>query len=399
MKRLILFSYIALILVILIGNNLYAAVDIRMRFVSSVPNTPVVGQETLTMYVQAKSVGSPAVAHEISYFQYAFKFGEDLWNALPGITDAEKYANVTIQHTFLRPSTVYTHTVTEMLYRIWRIRYTLVTGQTPVAIPSDRWIRISKVTVVFNIQENVRDNIFWPNTPVFNVLDAEDPPNDVTGAKQEQLLDISLPVEMAMFQALLEQQNGRNVAHLQWRTASETDCAGFYLERCDAGEFGEFRQISGFIDGQGTTTEATDYEFLDDRNISFTENPDENSGIWYQIVQKDLDGIEEVFGPFPITKAPPLPQAFLLDQNFPNPFNPITLIPYALPEEANVKVEIYNLLGRKVKTVVDARQEAGEHTAVWNGLNESGTSMGSGVYFYKLTAGNTTLTKKMTLLR
>ncbi len=399
MKRLILFSFIALISILPAGNNLYAVVDIRMRLASSVPNTPVPGQETLTMYIQAKSTGTPAIAHEISYFQYAFKLGEELWNALPGVTDAEKRANISIRHTHLRPSTVYNHRIAEMLYRIWRIRYLLVEGQTPIDIPTDRWIRISKVTIVFNIQENERDNIFWPNTPVFNVLDADDPPNDVTGATKQQLLDISLPVDMSLFHALLEEQNGRDVVHIEWQTASERNCAGFYLERSDAGEFGEFRQISSFIDGRGTTTEPTEYEFFDDRNIYFTENSGENSGIWYQIVQKDIDGIEEVFGPFPITKAPPLPEVFVLDQNFPNPFNPITLIPYALPSESHVKVEIYNLLGRKIRTVVDARQEAGEHSALWDGLNESGTPMGSGVYFYKLTAGKTTLTKKMTLLR
>jgi hypothetical protein len=85
---------------------------------------------------------------------------------------------------------------------------------------------------------------------------------------------------------------------------------------------------------------------------------------------------------------PSLPTAFNLAQNYPNPFNPSTTIKYDLPKHAEVKLVVYNAFGQKVRTLVDnARQESGYHQIVWNGTNDAGQPVASGVYFYKLIAG------------
>lgn len=89
-----------------------------------------------------------------------------------------------------------------------------------------------------------------------------------------------------------------------------------------------------------------------------------------------------------------LPEMFSLSQNFPNPLNPSTTIRYALPQSAKVKLVIYDLLGREISTLVDAEQEAGWKEIVWNASNVS-----SGIYFYKLQAGNFAETKKMIVLK
>lgn len=94
-----------------------------------------------------------------------------------------------------------------------------------------------------------------------------------------------------------------------------------------------------------------------------------------------------------------LPQQFQLEQNYPNPFNPQTVISYAIDRQQPVKLVIYNILGRQVKTLVDTRQAAGQYEVVWDGTSAAGEAVASGVYFYRLTAGDQSTTRKMTLLK
>jgi hypothetical protein len=96
---------------------------------------------------------------------------------------------------------------------------------------------------------------------------------------------------------------------------------------------------------------------------------------------------------------PPIPRDYSLNQNYPNPFNPLTVIHYDLPVDCNVRLEIFNVLGQKVATVVDGFQTAGFKSCAWDGIGTRGTRVSSGVYFYRLTAGDFVQTKKMVLLR
>lgn len=88
-----------------------------------------------------------------------------------------------------------------------------------------------------------------------------------------------------------------------------------------------------------------------------------------------------------------------LDGNYPNPFNPTTTVKFSMEESANVSIDIYNIKGRKVKTLVNDIQSAGSHTEIWNGTNDSGEVVGSGIYFMKMKAGNVESTKKMVLMK
>ena len=95
----------------------------------------------------------------------------------------------------------------------------------------------------------------------------------------------------------------------------------------------------------------------------------------------------------------PLPFAFTLEQNFPNPFNPGTTIFYNQPRRAEVSLRVYNILGQEVATLIDGIAEAGLHSVPWEGRDNSGKQVSSGVYLYRLVTAGTILTKKMTLLR
>ncbi len=89
-----------------------------------------------------------------------------------------------------------------------------------------------------------------------------------------------------------------------------------------------------------------------------------------------------------------MPKTFALLPNYPNPFNPPTTIRYQLPVDTHVKLVIYNLLGQRVAAPVDGRITAGSHQISWDASDYS-----SGLYFYKLTAGDKVFTKRMTLLK
>jgi hypothetical protein len=112
--------------------------------------------------------------------------------------------------------------------------------------------------------------------------------------------------------------------------------------------------------------------------------------------------LQGVIMPPAIPAAAPKPvelSEIALDQNHPNPFNPATDISFSLPSAARVTLEIYNILGERVATLVDSELGAGSHTVTWNSTDISGNTVASGVYFYRLQAGETVMTKKMVLLQ
>ena len=98
-------------------------------------------------------------------------------------------------------------------------------------------------------------------------------------------------------------------------------------------------------------------------------------------------------------EGPALPRAYKLEPNFPNPFNPVTKIEFAVPEPAQVRLDIFNVLGRRVVTLVDAPMQAGFHERTWDGRTADGAPAPSGIYFYRLRAGAFSATRKMIMLK
>ncbi|MCP4583886.1 MAG: S8 family serine peptidase [candidate division Zixibacteria bacterium] len=94
-----------------------------------------------------------------------------------------------------------------------------------------------------------------------------------------------------------------------------------------------------------------------------------------------------------------IPTAFALNQNYPNPFNPSTDISFGLPASGQVTLEVYDIMGRMVATLVDGHLAAGIHNITWEGVNSNGEQVSTGMYFYKLTQGDNVTTKKMMMLK
>jgi len=120
--------------------------------------------------------------------------------------------------------------------------------------------------------------------------------------------------------------------------------------------------------------------------------PDTNSVVfhWYKDEDRSVLGIDNLSA---------LPKTFALHQNYPNPFNPITTIKYDLPKEAHVKIMIYDVMGREVRTLVNTRQQAGYQVIQWNAQDNSGRNVSSGYYIYVMQADKFHKTQKMILLK
>ena len=114
-------------------------------------------------------------------------------------------------------------------------------------------------------------------------------------------------------------------------------------------------------------------------------------GIWHEVGGSGV-GITELPGG-------ELPATFSLAQNYPNPFNPMTKIAFELPRATHARLEIYNIVGRKVVTLVDETCSAGSYVADWDGRDDNGHAVASGFYLYRLETENHVATRKMILLK
>ena len=94
-----------------------------------------------------------------------------------------------------------------------------------------------------------------------------------------------------------------------------------------------------------------------------------------------------------------VPDLFALHQNYPNPFNPTTQIRYDLPEEQNVTISIYDVMGRNIRTLINSNKQSGYHSIYWDAKNDIGEGVAAGMYIYTIQAGDFRATKKMVLLK
>ena len=174
-------------------------------------------------------------------------------------------------------------------------------------------------------------------------------------------------------------------ATIEWEVSSEEGIERFVLERGAESESQAFRAIAS-IRANGTLK----YTYID-RTIEPAK------GYIYKLYAADKEGFRTFLAEESVSagELPPL----RLSQNYPNPFNPNTSIRYYLPERSAVDLNIYNVSGAFVRTLVNGVQGKGYHAAIWDGRDSEGEPVSSGVYFYTLQAGKRKITKKMVLLR
>ncbi len=191
---------------------------------------------------------------------------------------------------------------------------------------------------------------------------------------------IHVPVELAFFSAHVAGPKVR----LVWLTESETQNLGFTLQRKQTGS--SWQDIQ-FIKGGGTTTKSREY--------TFTDLPNKAGEYFYRLKQTDFDGSFDYSKKIKVRLL--APGNFAVLQNYPNPFNPSTVIEYSVPEDLDgtVRLSVYDMLGRRVRTLVQEKARAGKHKIRWDGLDDTGRLVSSGVYTCVLRIGRTVRTAKM----
>ncbi|MBE0570952.1 MAG: T9SS type A sorting domain-containing protein [Ignavibacteriaceae bacterium] len=222
-----------------------------------------------------------------------------------------------------------------------------------------------------------------------------------------ELIPEFIPVELISFSA----EVFNNEVKLNWQTATETNNSGFEIERTsprpspyqgEGGKAGRGWEIIGFVQGSGTTTEPRIYSFIDE-NVS-------SGNYQYRLKQIDFDGSFNYSNIVEVQISSPL--EFSLEQNYPNPFNPSTKIKYVIPSVETrhasslqmVSLKVYDVLGNEIATLVNEEKPAGSYEVEFSARGGSAFggnaySLPSGVYFYKLQAGNLIQTKKMILVK
>ncbi|MBN8545881.1 MAG: T9SS type A sorting domain-containing protein [Ignavibacteria bacterium] len=190
--------------------------------------------------------------------------------------------------------------------------------------------------------------------------------------------NVIVPVELSNFASTV---SGNSVI-LEWSTATETNNAGFTLERKSAS--GSWIKAAE-IQGAGTSTKPVEYRFSDNNLTPGTYN--------YRLIQRDFDGRETIYSLLNEIVIS-VPGQFELGQNYPNPFNPTTVIRFSLPVSGMTSLKVYNETGEEVATLVDGVREAGNYE-----ISFDARGLSSGVYFYTLSSGEFSQTKKLVLMQ
>lgn len=200
-----------------------------------------------------------------------------------------------------------------------------------------------------------------------------------------------VPVELTSFTATTVNNN----VELKWITASELNNRGFEIQRkvlsLPDGKAGPQSSVSnsdwriaGFVEGSGTTTEVRQYSFTDDKVASGTYS--------YRLKQIDFDGTYTYSNEVDVYVHGVT--EYSLEQNYPNPFNPNTVIGYQLPVTGVVTLKVFDVLGTEIATLVNEHKPAGKHKVEFNA-----EGLSSGIYFYSISSGHYSNTRKMLLLR
>jgi hypothetical protein len=246
-----------------------------------------------------------------------------------------------------------------------------------VTVNSITYNNASQVTLSLNTQgfHSALPNSFIPITLTITNPDGQ----SISAPGLISVQNSPLPVELISFTSEII----KNDVRLQWQTSKEINNKGFYIERKKISD-ADWKNIS-FLNGKGNTNNITTYSY-EDKYL--------NTGTYsYRLKQTDYNGNFEYFN-LSINVQIGIPAKYELSQNYPNPFNPLTRVKYQIAKAGNVKLVIYDISGKEVKTLVNTNQEAGYYEISFDGY-----SLSSGVYFYRITANNFVETKKMLLLK
>jgi hypothetical protein len=181
------------------------------------------------------------------------------------------------------------------------------------------------------------------------------------------------------------------VVTISWQTSFEEDNLGFHVLRAEQGS-GRFNRLTETLIESDGGDRGRSYEYVDD-----TVTPGET--YLYALEAIDRFGGRESFELPAVTVAEALPKVLTLHPARPNPFNPSTIIGFELPEAGHVALRIYDATGRPVRTLIDGDLSHDFHAVQWDGRDDNGQSLSSGIYIYRLEFGSKVQTRKMLMMK
>ncbi|MBN2000104.1 T9SS type A sorting domain-containing protein [candidate division KSB1 bacterium] len=206
------------------------------------------------------------------------------------------------------------------------------------------------------------------------------------GEVEDYSVEILVPVELSSFKA----QSKTDFVSLEWITQSESENLGFYLERSEYADKFYTRITPKMIKGAGYSQSEKVYTF-EDHNI------EPGKTYYYKLTDVSYAGVMTSHGPVSVTVTEPT--GYELDQNYPNPFNPETTISFSAGESGFGELKIYNLQGQLVRELINKHLDPGHYSVVWNGHDDNGKLLPSGVYLYTLEINGFKQTKKMNFIK
>jgi hypothetical protein len=207
--------------------------------------------------------------------------------------------------------------------------------------------------------------------------------------------DLTLPVELSSFTTVLMVDN---LVRITWITQSETDLQGYYLFRGNTPSLNQAVCINSMINATNSTNQSEYY---------YVDNEADPGNTWYYWLQSvNLDGSFIFHGPVSVfisngesEEIPGIPVATELHPVYPNPFNPVAYVGYSVAARAQVKVQIFNARGQIVRSYDEGFREIGNYRIIWNGKDNGGSDLPTGMYLIRLTAGNEVCTQKAMLAK
>ncbi|OPZ67579.1 MAG: hypothetical protein BWY83_02574 [bacterium ADurb.Bin478] len=197
--------------------------------------------------------------------------------------------------------------------------------------------------------------------------------------------EVALAVELAFFS--VRRQTDHTLLH--WATRAEEDHMGFYVYR--AGTTTAYQKISPLIGPCSSPSPTMKEYFFKDRTI------EANQTYYYRLADVARDGHVHYHAPVKIETIKP--EAYALEQNYPNPFNAQTRLDFSVPESGQVELSIFNLKGQSVRTLLQRSMEPGRHFVLWDGCDDAGASLASGIYLAWFRAHNYSQVLKLQLIR
>ena len=291
----------------------------------------------------------------------------------------------------------------------WFISYALFlndSGNTFIRYDVDFTSSPDYYTGIFNHPIDIDNDGYYE---ILNILHSYDTPNvdittlDYTGQYNFSPTDFSLTEPSNNTQITIDESN-MNTGHITFSWDASSDQNGdplYYLMRATSAEIGNH--------GMDTNATSFDLSYMDIIEDMSENNVTAASLEWTVYVTDGQDTVEADNAPFTIEIEGAnalsayleglLPDKFALRQNYPNPFNPVTTLHYDLPENGLVNITIYDMLGRKVRTILNQQQDPGYKSLIWNATNDYGKPVSAGIYLYQIQAGEYISTKKMVLLK